>query len=103
MVFHPGIQQVDVKGAGFELPGANASRQGVVARDPFGVVLSLGVHEQVALLGRGKEVHQGVGRQQVELDGVVVQRHDVVEQLILGLAGEAAEQGRSRWRWRLPG
>ena len=62
VVFHTGIQQVDVQGAGFELLGANAGRQGVVARDPLCVVLSLGVHEQVALLGRGREVHQGVGR-----------------------------------------
>ena len=88
----PRVQEIDVNRPFFKDPRPYAGRLFLQPLDALGFVLGLGIDEQVALLGGGEEVNQGVGRIQVELDRIVVHRDDVGQQFFLGVAEQAAEQ-----------
>ena len=103
-----GVQQVDINRAPLKLPGPHADRI-LVGRNPrivgvptSGIVLRFGVHKHIALLGAGEKVHQRIGRLQIELDGGVIQRHNVGQQLRLVLPKQPAKQPGVRSNRILP-
>ena len=92
------VEDAHINGAALKLPGAHAGRvfvgrnASIVGVAAGRIVLRLGVHKHIALLRPCKEVHQRIGRFQVELHRSVIQRFDVGQQLRLVLAEQPAEQ-----------
>lgn len=86
------VDEVDVDGALLKDPRAHADGLFLQLLDALGFVLSLGIHEQVSLLGGSEEVHEGARGIEVKLHGIVVDRDDVGKQFLFGVAEQAAEE-----------